>query len=143
MFVTAWIGMLDLRTGVINHVHAGHTPPVRFGGDTGFVKQKINMVLGGLKKAKYVRQEVTLAPGEAIYLYTDGVSEARDVSGNMYGEERLLRLIEKKARAIDVSDRNEYCEAVCRLVRNDVKQFADGAEQYDDITMLCLRYQKQ
>ena len=140
MFVTAWIGFLDLQTGVISYVHAGHTPPVMFGSGAGFVKQKINMVLGGLKKAKYVRQEVTLSPGDAIYLYTDGVSEARDTSGNMYEEERLLKLLEERASTVDASDRNEYCQGICRLVRDDLKQFAEGAEQYDDITMLCLKY---
>ncbi len=140
MFVTAWIGMLDLRTGVISYVHAGHTPPVLFGEDADFVKQKINLVLGGLKKAKYVHQEVRLLPGDALYLYTDGVSEARDVSDKMYGENRLIELIKEKAPGILASDRNGYCEAVCRMVIDDVKQFAAGAEQYDDITMLCLRY---
>lgn len=140
MFVTAWIGMIDLRTGVVNYVHAGHTPPVRFGSETGFVKQKINMVLGGLKKAKYVCQQVTLSPGESIYLYTDGVSEARDVDANMYGEDRLLSFLDEKASSADASDRNEYCENICRMVLKDLRQFADGAEQYDDITMLCFKY---
>ncbi len=77
----------------------------------------------------------------SIYLYTDGVSEARDIDGNMYGEDRLLGLIDKEAPSIDASDRNEYCESICRTVLKDLKQFADGAEQYDDITMLCLKYE--
>ncbi len=175
MFVTAWIGALDLDTGVISYVHAGHTLPVLIsngskhlavtdegeaealaGTDEGeteppvaetktsisvtTVKQKINMVLGGLKKAKYLKQEITLKPGDCVFLYTDGVSEARAVSGDMYGEERLMQLMEEKFMSIKASDRNDHCEAVCRLVLDDVKKFAFGAEQYDDITIMCLRY---
>ena len=141
MFVTAWIGYLDLKTGVISYVHAGHTFPILFSKEsTGFIKQKINMVLGGLKKAKYIRQEITLQPGESIYLYTDGVSEAKDVSGNMFGEEHLLAFIREHAGDIDASNSNEFCKAGCQMVYDDVKRFAEGAEQYDDITMMWVRF---
>ena len=141
MFVTAWLGFLDLNTGVISYVHAGHTFPVLVTKDSvSLVKQKVNMVLGGLKKVKYVRQEVTLMPGDSIYLYTDGVSEAKDVSGNMYGEDRLLDLIGKKVRDITSPDSNEFCKAAGQMVYEDVQRFTEGAEQYDDITMMWVRF---
>ena len=141
MFVTAWIGYLDLKTGLVSYVHAGHTFPILVTSEsTGLVKQKINMVLGGLKKAKYLRQEITLKPGDSIYLYTDGVSEAKDVSGNMFGEEHLLDFITEKAGDIDTANNNEFCKAGCQMVYDDVKRFAEGAEQYDDITMMWVRF---
>ena len=141
MFVTAWIGFLNLNTGVISYVHAGHTYPVLVRKDSvDFVKQKVNMVLGGLKRVKYVRQEVTLLPGDCLYLYTDGVSEAKDVSGDMYGEERLLHLISEKLKDISASDNNGFCKAAGGLVYDDVQHFTEGAEQYDDITMMWVRF---
>ncbi len=141
MFVTAWIGFLDLKTGTVSYVHAGHTFPALVTSDSvGLVKQKVNMVLGGLKKAKYFRQEITLKPGDSIYLYTDGVSEARNVSGEMYGEERLLKLIEKEAKEIAAPDDNGYCKAAGRMIYDDVVRFADGEKQYDDITMVWVRF---
>lgn len=96
--------------------------------------------MGGLKKAKYLRQEVTLSPGDGIFLYTDGVTEAKDVSGNMYGNKKLLDFISRKFAEIDASDGNGYCKAACEMVYDDVKAFASDAEQYDDITMMMVRY---
>ncbi len=140
MFVTAWLGFLDIRTGVLSYVHAGHTLPVLIGSEISFVKQKINTVLGGLRKAKYLRQEITLSPGDSIYLYTDGVDEAHDKNGDMYGDERLLAFISKEAGTIQEENGNEYCKAVCEAVLSDVRDFAEGAPQYDDITMMCVSY---
>ena len=139
MFVTAWIGFLDLSTGVMSYVHAGHTMPVLLRGDhasenaASFVKQKINTVLGGLRKARYMRQEITLQPGDSIFLYTDGVTEAHDVNNGMYGEERLLTFIEEKVN-------ESSCKASCEAVLSDVAAFSDGAKQFDDITMMWVRY---
>ncbi len=160
MFVTAWIGYLDLKTGIISYVHAGHTPPVLISDhEASLVKQKTgvempcdisrschapqdnnHMVLGGLKKSKYIRQEIRLNPGDSIFLYTDGVSEANDISGKMYGEERLLNLIREKTGDIDATGKNDFCRAGCKMVYDDVQRFADGAKQFDDITMMWLRY---
>ncbi len=141
MFVTAWIGFLDLPSGVLSYVHAGHTLPVLISDEVSFVKQKINTVLGGLRKAKYVRQEITLSPGDSIFLYTDGVDEAHDVNGGMYGDDRLLKLISEKVKDISTEDRNDYCRAGCEMVLSDVQAYAAGAEQYDDITMMWVRYE--
>lgn len=142
MFVTAWIGFLDLSTGVLSYVHAGHTFPVLMAGGVSFVKQKINTVLGGVRKAKYIRQEISLAPGDSIYLYTDGVTEARDANGDMYESSRLLTLISQRRETFLSKDRNSFSRVVCEAVLSDVRDFARGAEQYDDITMMCVRYKK-
>lgn len=143
MFVTAWIGFMNIETGVISYVHAGHTKPViTGGGGTQFVSKKKNFLLGGRKNIEYIRQEITLGEGEALFLYTDGVTEARNTDGELYGEERLLKLLEEKTKTLDASDRNRYAESVCRFVTDDVRSFAYGAEQSDDITMLCLYRRK-
>lgn len=141
MFVTAWIGFLNLRTGVLSYVHAGHTIPVLVGSEVSFVKQKINLVLGGVKRAKYIRQEITLSPGESIFLYTDGVSEAHNVKGEMYSEAKLLEVI--RAYYKDAPDRqgNDFCRDVCCFVAEDVSAFEGEAPQFDDITMMCVRYE--
>ncbi len=141
MFVTAWIGFLDLDTGVLSYVHAGHTFPVLVKGKpaenrVSFVKNKINTVLGGLKKAKYVKQEIRLEPGDGIFLYTDGVTEAHSVGGDMYGEARLLSFIDDNTGSILG---NDPCRSACEAILSDVKSFASGAAQYDDITMMWVQ----
>ena len=133
MFVTAWMGILNIRTGDLSYVHAGHTLPVYIGDDTVFVKQKINTVLGGIKKAKYVRQEIKLRPGDSIFLYTDGVTEAHNKADEMYGEERLLTLIGEGF------DRNASLQSGCETVYESVMDFTGDAPQYDDITMMWVR----
>ena len=140
MFVTAWLGFVSLKTGAISYVHAGHTYPVIVGNDGAqFVRNKKNLMLGSLSRANYVRQEVVLKEGDSLFLYTDGVTEARSTDGDMYGTDRLLGLMEK-IEATDRSDKNRFCESVCRIVYDDVKSFAGKAEQSDDITMLVFAY---
>ena len=139
MFVTAWIGFLDLTTGVMSFVHAGHTFPILLHeGEASFVKQKINMVLGGLKKAKYIKQEITLSPGDAIYLYTDGVPEARNTDNEMYEEDRLITFISKDISGEAFSD--DFCRKASEAILSDVKRFAAEALQFDDITMMWVKY---
>lgn len=140
MFVTAWIGALDLGTGVIRYVHAGHTLPVLIGDEISFVKQKINMVLGGMENARYIRQEVRLSPGDSIFLYTDGITEALDAGGNEYGNDRLIGLIRDRITGLSAEDSNDLCRACCEAVLSDVREFAADTAQYDDITMMWVRY---
>ena len=141
MFVTVWMGFLNLDSGVISYVHAGHTLPVLIDGENvSFINQKKSMVMGGFEYAKYLRQEITLSHGDSIYLYTDGVTEAQDVSENLYGEERLLTVISDKVKGIDISDKKEYCKEACEIIYGDIENFTKGAEQYDDITMMMVRF---
>ena len=140
MFVTVWLGFLDIRTGLLSYVHAGHTLPVHVGGEISFVKQKINTVLGGIKKAKYIRQEIRLLPGESIYLYTDGVTEAFNAAGEMYGEKRLIALIEENRNKLTGLKGNALCKTGCEMVYKSVMEFAGEAPQFDDITMMWVTY---
>ena len=104
----------------------------------GGTKLLINAVLGGFKKARYIRQEIRLSHGDSIFLYTDGVTETHDSGGNMYGDKRLLELISRST--ISDTDRNDFCRSGCRMILDDLEAFVSDAEQYDDITMMWLKY---
>lgn len=133
MFVTAWMGMLDLRTGLLRYANAGHNPPMlcRAGGAFEYVKAKANFVLGGMESAKYRKNEMKLMPGDVLFLYTDGVTEATDSAGRLFGEERLAQSL----NASPVGD----MKALCARVKRDVDGFVGEAPQFDDITMFALR----
>jgi len=134
MFVTAWMGVLNVKTGRLIFANAGHNPPLIKHADGGFeyLKTRTGFVLAGMEGIRYRKNDLQLQSGDAIYLYTDGVTEATDVENQLYGEERLRTLM------------NEHQEsgarAICEAVKADVDAFVGDAEQFDDITMLCLRY---
>lgn len=132
MFVTAWLGEIDLKTGVLSFVNAGHNPPlVKHGnGEFEYLKARSGLVLAGMDGIKYRRNEINLLPGDRVYLYTDGVTEATNSQTKLYGEDRLKSTLD----SIDISN----CKAVCEGVFDSVTEFVDGAEQFDDITMLSF-----
>ena len=133
MFVTAWQGCLDLETGKVTFANAGHNPPVvRHNGKFDYVKSKHGLVLAGMEGLKYKACELTLEPGDVIFLYTDGVTEATDNNDELYGEDRLLSILNSN----ECEDMNE----LCRSVEADIDKFIDGADQFDDITMIALKY---
>ena len=133
MFVTAWMGILDLQTGLIKFANAGHNPPLvkHKDGSYEFLKGKVNFVLAGMDMVKYKEQELQLQPGDEIYLYTDGVTEAHNSKNELFGEERLLESLN--------STKGMTVESICKKVKDDVESFVCEAEQFDDITMLCVR----
>lgn len=136
MFVTAWMGILDLKTGLLKFVNAGHNPPLvrQADGEFVYLKARSGMVLAGMDGIKYRQNELQLTPGDQIFLYTDGVTEATDKNNQLYGEERLLETVNQNI----VKNTQQLCEAV----KNDVDRFVGDAPQFDDITMLSveLRY---
>lgn len=134
MFVTAWMGVLDTATGKVEFANAGHNPPLvrHTGGGFEYLRSKPCFILAGMDGIKYRENEFTLAPGDEIYLYTDGVTEATDSENNLYGEERLLALLNSMG---DLSG-----EEICRAVKADIDAFVGDAPQFDDITMLYLKY---
>lgn len=135
MFVTAWMGILDLKTGRLKFVNAGHNPPLvrQEDGEFAYLKARSGMVLAGMDGIKYRQNELQLTPGDQIFLYTDGVTEATDKNNQLYGEERLLETVNRNI----VMDTRKLCEAV----KSDVDQFAGEAPQFDDITMLSVEIQ--
>lgn len=136
MFVTAFMGVLDIATGEFEYVNAGHNPPILFSGDApGLLAVKPGFVLGGLPNIGYTSGRTTLLPGDGIFLYTDGITEAENGAGGEFGKERLLAC----AAAWRKDGRNNAGRLI-DMVKNGVDDFAAGAPQFDDITMLCLSY---
>lgn len=134
MFVTAWLGVLNLLTGKVAFVNAGHNPPLVRHKDSTFdyLKSKPSFVIAGMEGMKYRRNEIFLSPGDEIYLYTDGVTEATDSENRLYGEERLVRFLNTLHGLSG--------EEICHAVKADVADFVGDAPQFDDITMLYLKY---
>lgn len=134
MFVTCWIGVLEISTGELTYVNCGHNPPVMKFGDqpVGFVKDLSGFILAGSKKTKYKSYTRKLAAGDKIFLYTDGVTEAMNKSSEQFGEQRLLDTLSKVDPHIEA-------EPLVQEIGEAVKAHADGAEQSDDITMLAFR----
>ena len=133
MFVTAWMGVLDLKTGLVSYANARHNPPAirHKDGSYEYLKSSANFVLAGMEGLQYKEQQIQLRPGDEIYLYTDGVTEAHNVNRRLFGEDRLLlSLNQTDGMSVD---------EICRKVKADVDAFQGEAEQFDDITMLCIR----
>ncbi len=134
MFVTVWLAVLELSTGRCRICNAGHENPAvrRAGGDFELVKYKHDMMVGIRKKAQYLSHEFVMRPGDCLFVYTDGVPEAANAKSEMFKEEGLIRTLNVDADA--------GAEALIRRVHEAVDRFADGTPQFDDITMLCLKY---
>ena len=134
MFVTVWLGILEISTGVLTAANAGHEYPVLKKPDGAFelVKDKHGFVLGGMKGVKYRDYELKLEKGSKLFLYTDGVPEATDAQGEMFGLERLLSALNERP--------DDPPEQLLKNVRAAVDGFVKEAEQFDDLTMLCLEY---
>ena len=137
MFVTVWLGIFEISTGKLIASNAGHEYPVlkKSDGDFEIVRDTHGLVLGGMEGVKYKEYELMLEPGEKLFLYTDGVTEAADSSSEMFGIERMIEALNA------VSD--ESPEQILKNVRAAVDGFVKGAEQFDDITMLCFEYKKK
>lgn len=141
MFLTAWMGYLDLKSGIVHVANAGHNPPVLIrDGNAELVVLKPGFMLAGLPDTVYKEQTIKLEQNDILFLYTDGVTEAMDPDEDQYGEERLKHLLSFGKNLPEPSGRNGIAGAVCEMVAADVSRFVQGAEQSDDITMLCIRY---
>lgn len=135
MFVTAFMGMLDLSTGRFAYVNAGHNPPLiaRSGGAYEWLQTRPGFVLAGMEEMSYQQDETVLGAGDRLFLYTDGVTEALNRQEELYTEDRLIKLFNS-----GVMEGHTIAE-ILKIVRDDITLFADGAEQADDITMLMLK----
>ena len=136
LFITAFLGVLDLVTGEFRYVNAGHEPPYIYH-EGSFSEHKIPpaFVLAGMKGMKYKSGSITLMPGDKVFQYTDGVTEATNADEKLYGDERLSSVL-NNADAVSVRE-------VCEAVKADVDRFVGNAPQFDDITMLCLEYKER
>ena len=134
MFVTVWLGILEIHSGKLTSANAGHEYPAvrRSGGRFELHRTRHSFVIGGMEGIRYREFEMQLQPGDTLFVYTDGVPEATDAENNMFGTDRM---IESLNRDPDAGPRQ-----LLENVHEDVKLFTKSAEQFDDLTMLCMEY---
>ena len=133
MFVTVWLGILEISTGKLSCANAGHEiPEIKHGDEFGLFKDKHGFVVGGMSGIKYRTYDIQLEKGDAVFVYTDGVAEATNASNELFG---TARLSESLNTLPDGSP-----EKLITTVKKAVDDFVNGAPQFDDLTMLCLKY---
>ena len=134
MFVTVWFGILDLASGILTAANAGHEYPVVKTPDGPFevFKDKHGFVLGTMEGIRYKEYELHLEPGAKLFVYTDGLSEAQNSEEELFGRNRIVQALN--------SVKDEPPEGLLRAVTEAVTAFVGEAEQFDDLTMLCIEY---
>ncbi len=134
MFVTVWLGILEISTGKLIAANAGHEYPVikRADGTFEMFRDRHCFVIGGIDSARYKEYNLQLQPGDKLFLYTDGVPEATDKEEEMFGTDRMLNALNKH--------QGDTPDEILMNMHKAVDAFVDGAEQFDDLTMLCLEY---
>ncbi len=137
LFVTAWLGVLDLVNGKLTYVNAGHNPPLLMhqGNSFEYLKCHPGFVLAGLETVKYRQKEIELQPKDRLFLYTDGITEATDIKNQLYGEERLQSYLNQH--------RQDSLYDTLYGLEGDIDAFVGEAEQFDDMTMLILEVKKR
>lgn len=132
MFVTVWLGILEISTGKMICANAGHEfPVVRHGdGDYELIKDRHGFVLAGLEGSKYKEYELDLKPGDRLFVYTDGVPEATDAHNELFGTDRMMNVLN--------NNKDLNCNALLPVIKKDIDRFVGEAPQFDDITMLSL-----
>ena len=134
MFVTIWLGILEISTGRLTAANAGHEYPAlrRANGAYELYKDKHGFVVGGMDGVRYRDYEIRLEPGDQLFVYTDGVPEATDAENRAFGNQRMLEALNRRPVASPAERLKD--------VRQAVDAFVGTAEQFDDLTMLCLEY---
>ena len=134
MFVTVWLGILEISTGILTAASAGHEYPAirHYPGSFELLKDKHGFVLGGMEGVRYRDYTLTLEPGSRLFVYTDGVPEATNANQEMFGTDRMIQAL----RTAEHHDPRTILSAV----QSAVSTFVGQAEQFDDLTMLCLEY---
>lgn len=136
LFVTSFIGILNLKENKLEYSNAGHNPPIikRAEGDFDYLSLKSGFVLGGMENFEYQLEEMIFKPGDIIYVYTDGVTEAMNQNREQFSEARLLDTLNN----IEADE----LEVIENTIREAVNDFSRGRLQYDDYTMIMLKYLK-
>ena len=134
MFFTIWLGILEISTGKLTASNAGHEYPAIMKAGQGFelLKDKHGLVIGADEDSSYSEYSLQLQPGDKVFVYTDGVPEATDKNNVMFGTDRLLEALNSESEAGP--------EKILDNVRTAVNDFVKNAEQFDDLTILCLEY---
>ena len=133
-FVTVWLAVVEISTGKGVEVNAGHEHPVlrRRDGKFELIKYRHSLAVAAMEDVRFKEREFQLYPGDTVFVYTDGVAEAANAKNELYGTDRMLSILNENPDAEP--------EEVLRGVMRGLNAFMDGAEQFDDITMLCFRY---
>ncbi|MBO7553399.1 MAG: serine/threonine-protein phosphatase, partial [Bacteroidaceae bacterium] len=135
-FVTLFVGVLDLHTGMLSYCNAGHDVPLLVGRDVGKLPGDSNIPIGLMADWEYTCQEVDIDAGTTIFLYTDGLNEAEDKDQKQFSEERMLTV------ANTLLEKRQYRpEEFIAHMSDAVHAFIGDAEQSDDLTMLAVQYQ--
>ena len=137
MFVTLFLGVLDLHTGVLQYCNAGHNSPLLIGGNVRTLDCDSNIPIGVMNDWAFTRQEIQMESQSIIFLYTDGLNEAEDTMHAQFGEDRILRVLETQ-----VAQGTIQPETIVTQMNEAVHRFVDNAEQSDDLTMLVIKYTK-
>ena len=137
LFVTVWLGILELSTGKLIASNAGHEKPIikHAEGDYEMIIDKHGLVVGAMGGIRYRNYELRLYPGSKLFIYTDGLMEAADEKDGIFGSERALETL-NRAKDAPPQELLEY-------VKSEVKRFEGGAPRFDDLTLLCLEYYGQ
>ena len=135
MFVTVWLGIYEISTGKLTAANAGHEYPAicRAGGSFELLKDRHGFVLAGMENVRYREYELEIGVGDTLFVYTDGVTEATDGSGNLYGTDRMLAALNQKQK------HKPGPEELLHQIKTDIDRFVDTAPQFDDITMLSIQ----
>lgn len=133
MFVTGWMGILEINNKILTFTNAGHNPPLikRADGLFTYLNAKPGFVLAGMEGIQFTQQSLPFEEGDMLYLYTDGVTEAMNPAGSLYGEERLKDILDNNIKL--------PLSKLLPAIKSDIDVFAEGEPQFDDITMLILR----
>jgi len=137
-FVTSWFGILDITSGKLEFVNAGHNPPLIYRKNDNrfeYLKTRPNLILAAMEDTKYTKNEMFLEPGDKLFLYTDGVTEASNENSELYGEERLQNFLN--------SHLDQEIEDTIKDVKKDIDNFVGNADQFDDITMLEFLFKEK
>lgn len=136
LFITAFVGVLDLSTGEFPYVNAGHEMPfICHEGSFEAHRLDPGFVLAGLNDMQYRAGCFTLTEGDKLFQYTDGVTEATNAENHLYGMQRLYDILNKNCERSP--------EEILRAVKGDIDAFVGEAPQFDDITMLCLTFRER
>lgn len=141
MFVTVWMGEINLDTGVLQYVNAGHNPPISIcaSGKVDYMKARSGLAFGAMPGAKYKSHEVKLEKGDTVYLYTDGITEQPNIKGELYGEDRLMAVLKSRLES-GVKAVDGAFSPLIDIIFNDTMNYGGEAEQADDCTQLVMRY---
>ena len=136
MFVTVWLGIIDLKSGVMKYVNAGHENPAvkRADGSYEIVVERHDLVVGAMDGIAFHEHEIILNPGDQLFVYTDGVTEATDALYKLFGESRTIEALDKHS--------SEPITEMLNSVKGEIDSFVGDAPQFDDITMVAFRYLK-